>query len=280
MMLVVGDVITDVIVRPSGPLISGSDCPSEIRPSPGGAGANQACWLAHLGAAVAFAGRVGAADLAAQTAAFHAAGVRAHLGADAHRPTGMIVAIIAPDGERSFYTDRGANQHLSAADLPSTLLDDARWLHVSGYALFEPGPRAAAMALMAAARSRGLGVSVDGGSSAFLRHAGADAFGAWTGAAAICFSNADEAAVLGEAAYPVRVITAGPDGASALAGGEWVRVPARPVAAHDTTGAGDAFLAGFLVAHLAGADLAAALTRGTQAGTVAVGLAGGRPRAD
>jgi sugar/nucleoside kinase (ribokinase family) len=64
--VVCGDVINDLLVKPLdglGPW-PGSDTPATILARPGGSAANQAAWLAHLGADVVFAGRVGARDAA------------------------------------------------------------------------------------------------------------------------------------------------------------------------------------------------------------------------
>ncbi|MES2364957.1 MAG: carbohydrate kinase family protein [Pseudomonadota bacterium] len=58
------------------------------------------------------------------------------------------------------------------------------------------------------------------------------------------------------------VVTAGAEGAFGLLGGKWVSCPAEPVTAIDFTGAGDAFCAGFLAAHLYGMDGADALRHG------------------
>lgn len=69
------------------------------------------------------------------------------------------------------------------------------------------------------------------------------------------------------------VCTFGADGAVALErGGDLVRAPAEPVAeVVDTNGAGDAFFAGFLAAHLRGAVLGECLRQGARAGAAAVG---------
>ena len=154
--VVVGDVMTDVIVKPEGPLARGTDRRARIATLPGGSGANQAAWLGHFGVPVRFAARVGAGDVAASAASLRAFGVEPRLAADNHLPTGTLVTLLDPDGERSFLTDRGANDALGPGDLPESLLDGAALLHVSGYALFGEGPRAAVLALMAAARRRGL----------------------------------------------------------------------------------------------------------------------------
>ncbi len=282
MILVVGDVMTDILVRPSGPLRLGTDCPAEISPAAGGSGANVACWLGRLGVPVRFAGRVSAGDHAAQTAAFARHGVEAWLGRDEGRATGMIVALIGADGERSFYTDRGANLALCRADLPDALLDGVRLLHVSGYALFAPGPREAVRALIDAARRRGIALSIDAGSSAFLQDVSPEAFRFWTRGADICLANAEEAPVLAatDADYGCRVVTRGAAGASAWQGPEHASAPAAKAAVRDTAGAGDAFTAGFLAAWVAGSGLPACLKAATCCGGIAVGLAGARPDAD
>ena len=120
-VLVIGDVMTDIVAKPDGPIAVGADRRALIRTLPGGAGANQACWLAAEKVEVRFAARVGREDHARQTADFAAYGVDARLGADAVQPTGALVTLVSPDGERSFLTDRAANLHLQAADLPHAL---------------------------------------------------------------------------------------------------------------------------------------------------------------
>jgi len=289
-ILVVGDVMTDIIVRPDGPLVRGSDRAATIRPAPGGSGANQAAWLGHLGARVAFAGRVGAADAAAQAADLRRHGVLPLLAPDADLPTGLLVTLLDRDGERSFFTDRGANLRLASADLPDSLLDGVRLLHLSGYSLFTETPRAAVLALAAAARRRGIAVTLDAASAGFLAEAGAAAFRAWTAGTETLFANADEVAVLTGAAepvlqlaalaehFPVVVLKRGADGAMALQRGAAVLAEAAPpTVALDTTGAGDAFLAGFLHARLAGRSLESCLRAAVRLGAHAATLLGGRP---
>jgi sugar/nucleoside kinase (ribokinase family) len=289
-ILVIGDVMTDVIVRPHGALVRGSDRAATIRPAPGGSGANQAAWLGHLGIAVAFAGRVGVADVAAQSASLHAHGVEPHLGGDAELPTGLLVTLLDPDGERSFFSDRGANARLGPADLPLRLLDGVRLLHVSGYSLFSEAPRAAVLGFCAAARQRGVAVTLDAASAGFLAEVGAATFLGWTSGVETLFANADEAAALtGETDpraqiaalarhYPVVVLKRGAAGAMALACDRHVQTaPAPEVAVVDTTGAGDAFLAGFLAARLSGQSLGDCLAAGTALGARAATLLGGRP---
>jgi sugar/nucleoside kinase (ribokinase family) len=189
-IVVVGDVIDDVIVRPRGPVAPDSDTPAEIVRRPGGSGANVAAWLAHLGAPVRFAARVGAGD-------HDLPGVENRLAIDTERPTGTIVVLV-DGGNRAMFTDRGANEALRGDDLPPELLDGAVLLHVSGYTLFAPGPRAAALTLIDAAVQRDIPVSVDCASASFLRDA--PDFAEWIRPATICFANEEEAEVLTPAA--------------------------------------------------------------------------------
>lgn len=291
-VLVVGDVMTDVIVVPEGPIVKGSDRRATVRSRPGGSGANQAVWLGAMGAAVVFAARVGATDKAMYENYFRGLGVVPVLSGDRDQPSGVLVTIVDPDGERSFLTDRGANLNLCPDDLPDSLLDDIGMVMVSGYSFFAPGPRQAVQALFATARARGIAVAVDPASVGFLVEVGAANFLDWTGEADFIFANESEAEALTGlsdhaaqmralgAHYRTVLIKRGRLGA-ALGGRDGVRValPAPQVSVVDTTGAGDAFAAGFIAAHLDGADEATALARGIAAGAKAVQSIGGQPAA-
>ena len=289
-VLVVGDVMTDVIVVPEGPIVKGSDRRATVRSRPGGSGANQAVWLGAMGADVVFAARVGADDKAMYENYFRGLGVVPVLAGDREQPSGVLVTIVDPDGERSFLTDRGANLNLSPDDLNASLLDDIGMVMVSGYSFFAPGPRAAVQGLFAAAQARGIAVAVDPASVGFLVEVGAAQFLDWTHGADWIFANEGEAeALTGIVGYEAQMralgerfgtvlIKRGRLGA-ALGGRDGVRVllPAPMVTVVDSTGAGDAFAAGFIAAHLAGENEATALAKGIAAGAKAVQSIGGQP---
>jgi sugar/nucleoside kinase (ribokinase family) len=311
-VLVCGDVINDILVQTRGPLVHGNDNPAAIRRRPGGSAANQAAWMASLGLEVVFAGRVGAQDADFHRRELARFGVDPRLTADEAAATGSIVVLVGPDGERTMLTDRGANLRLRPADVPATLLDGMALLHLTGYSFFDAAPREVAAGLIAEAASRGVPFTVDPGSAAFLESLDPGAFLAWTRGAAVCFPNQDEAAVLtrapgaprapgprararGPAAvarradamtmatilarhYGAVAIKLGADGAVlATAGGSAEPVQARPARVRDTTGAGDAFCAGFLAAWLTGSDLASAGACAAEAAALAVSVLGGRP---
>jgi sugar/nucleoside kinase (ribokinase family) len=288
-ILVIGDVMTDVIVRPEGPLAHGSDRRASITFQPGGSAANQAAWLAWRGAGVDFVARVGAADVESEMARFRAMGVTPHLVGDPVHETGRLVALIDKNGERSFLTDRGANDALEAGDIADALIEGPAHIHLSGYSFFAASPRAAVLDAMR--RAGGKPVSVDPASTEFLREVGADKFLAWTRGVSILFPNEEEAAILSgsdepetqcarlAAHYPLVVVKRGAAGAEAAEGARRWRVAAPKVEAIDTTGAGDAFVAAFLEARLSGADIEPALERAAAAGAAASTIVGGRPRA-
>jgi sugar/nucleoside kinase (ribokinase family) len=287
-ILVIGDVMTDVIVRPEGPIARGSDRRASITVQPGGSAANQAAWLASFGVSVDFVARVGAADLESETERLKAIGVTPHLVSDPIHETGRLIALIDAGGERSFLTDRGANEGLEARDIPDALIASASHINLSGYSFFAPSPRAAVLDVMRRAGEKS--VSIDPASAEFLREVGADNFLAWTQGATILFPNEEEAAILAgsddletqcarlASRYPLVVIKRGAAGAEAANGERRWRVDAPRIEAVDTTGAGDAFVAGFLAARITGADIQLALERAAAAGAAASTIVGGRPQ--
>lgn len=290
-VLVVGDVMTDIIVRPEGPIVTGSDRRAEIRTRPGGSGANQAVWLGAAGADVLFAASVGAGDRQMYENYFRGLGVVPALAGDKDLPSGVLVTLLDPRGERSFLTDRGANLNLSLDDLPESLLEGVGLVLISGYSFFASGPRAAVQGLLRAARVRGVSIAVDPASIGFLDEVGPSVFRDWVGKADWIFANESEAELLtGEADFDAQmralgdqfthvVIKRGRFGA-ALGGRDGVSYsqPAPVVPVVDTTGAGDAFAAAFVAALLRGEPLQACLTAGIEGGAKAVQFMGGQPQ--
>jgi sugar/nucleoside kinase (ribokinase family) len=289
--VVCGDVINDVLVKPFDGVTPDSDTRAAISAQPGGSAANQAAWMAHLGADVVFAGRAGARDAAYHRRELARAGVRARLAADRAAETGSIVIMVAPDGGRTMFTDRGANLRLRRPDVPAWLLDGAAALHLTGYTFCEPPLLEVALWLLGQARDRGLAVTIDPGSAAFLARMGPAAFLRWTQGAALCFPNRDEAAVLtGETDppamaarltrhYGAAVVKLGAAGCVlAVPGQVPVTIPAHPAEVTDTTGAGDAFCGAFLSRWLADpGDLMSAARYAVQVAATVVTRFGARP---
>lgn len=275
-VVVVGDLAVDVLVEPRAPAVPGADVPARIRMRAGGAGANTAAWLAHLGADVTLVARVG--DDPAGRAAdddLRTAGIRPALAVDPDHPTCTVVVLLA-DSDRTMLSDRGAAAQLAPTDLPA--LDGADHLHLSGYVLLDPVSRAAGQAALTAARAAGLSTSVDPQVAPALDPALADD----VRGVDLLLPNAAELAALGGAGALQDVVgavaaTDGPRGARWTdRHGTWSVEPP-PTEVVDPTGAGDAFDAGVLVAWLTGSDPAAALEAGCAAGAAAVSRLGARP---
>jgi ribokinase len=289
-VVVVGDVCTDVVVLLDGEPAPGSDRPAAIAQRGGGAGANVAAHLAALGTPVVLAGCIGD-DLpgTALTQELADAGVILALRTAPGVPTGTIVSLVEPDGERSMLADRGANLVLSPDDVPTP--PAGGHLHLSGYTLLDPRPRRAGLAALAAATAAGCTVSLDPASTGPLRAYGVDRWLADTAAATLVLPNADEARLLTGCAdpadaaralagrHPVAVVSLGADGALWAAGDLLLHRPAHPAAVVDTTGAGDAFAAGLLAVWVAAGgrpDPAAALAGGLRSAAGVVERPGAR----
>ncbi|MFH8249783.1 carbohydrate kinase family protein [Microbacterium sp. B2969] len=270
MLTVIGDLIADVIVLGAADLVRGTDNPAAITHTRGGSAANVAAAAApHT--RVRFIGRVGTdAEGQALVAELEAAGVEVRVQRGGR--TGSIVILVDEAGERTMLTDRGAAAELDAIE--PAWLDGTRWLHVPLYGFATAVSRAAV--LKAVGPSPAFPVSLDLSSVSAMRELGVEGLRAVVDALspAVVFANADEAELLDsfELDLPgeLRLVV--------KRGGEPVILRARGVEDEveveqvdgvvDSTGAGDAFAAGFLAAALTGetparcARAGAALARG------------------
>lgn len=241
-VVVLGDLNVDVVAVQSTSLALGSDTPARVSLLPGGGGANVASWLAKAGVEVTLVGRVGT-DALAPVALSGLDGVDLQVVRDPVHATGTCVVLVAPGGERTMLPDPGANDALAVEDLPPM---EGDVLHVSGYALLRPGSRSAALTAIERAREAGMKISVDPASSAPLSND--PVFLQRIAPIDLLLPNADEAVVLGpQIDVPEVVVKFGANGARWTNGVETVVGRAVPVdEVVDTTGAGDAFAAGFL----------------------------------
>lgn len=272
MILVVGDLVDDIGVRPLGTVNPASDTVSEIRMTAGGSAANVAAWLGHLGADVRFVGRCGADGVERHTAALEAYGVDARISGDPDLPTATIVLTLDDEADRTMYVDRAANTTLTAADVPDDVWDGVTWLHLTGYSFFDDGVRPVVQMLIQEAKRRDAGVSIDPSSLGFLEAAGRETVLDWLADADLVFPNEDEQGFLSLDGDRV-VLTRGAAGATFRGHA----VAASPTEVVDTTGAGDAFCAGFLADWTEESDAEAALLSGARAAAKCVTIRGARP---
>ncbi len=255
-VVTLGDAAIDVIVEPARLEVPDDDVPAAIRLEAGGQASNVAAWCSHLGGSAGVisvlgddpAGRLIREMLASRNVAV--------MGPPGTGRSAVIVSLVGPGGRRTMLSDRGASATLTAEDLNPEWFAGARWLHLSGYSLFGPRGPEPAIAAAGLAAAAGARVSVDLSSATLLaglprarvRGLVADV------RAEVVLGNELEVAAAGHLRVSELVVKRGAAGCRVIAGGASVDLPGVPPAAvRDSTGAGDAFAAGWL---LGGAPLA------------------------
>ena len=247
-----GDLVLDVIVRLEQPLAANADASSRIDLQTGGQGANVAAWVAALGGSSRFVGKR-ADDDAGRLAAQRLRQLGVQLEGPVERSgNGVIVSLVQPTGERTMCADRGVATDLQPEEVDPRWFADCTQLHVSGYALLREPVRFAAASAIAHARRAGARISIDLSSWSVIRDYGAARFRSELERLApdVVFANEDEDEILGgRIPGVVWILKRGAAGASF----DGVERAARPAEVVDSTGAGDAFAAGWIVG---GPDLA------------------------
>jgi sugar/nucleoside kinase (ribokinase family) len=262
----IGDLVEDVVVWSTGAPRSGTDNPARIRRARGGAASNVAGFASSLGTSARFIGRVGDDPLgAALVRDLARAGVDARVQRQGR--TGTIVILVDASGERTMYPDRAAAAQLT--DVPDPWLSGADAIHLSAYSLAGPSLSVLRQA-SDIARAEGAILTIDASSVALIDSVGPAPFRDLirTLQPTYVFANGTEADLgslrdLATSGTTV-VVKNGVEPTEVHLGGNrsaTVRVP--PVdEVRDTTGAGDAFAAGFLSAVLAEADAVEAVEAG------------------
>lgn len=257
----IGDLLLDVLVLPDQPLAPDSDTPATISFAAGGQAANVAAWAGALGASsrlICKRGTDTSSELAA--AELRRYGVEI-LGPVAAGRAGVVVSIRDPPGGRTMASDRGVSSLLDTTEVDPLWAASCEVLHVSGYCLMaEPMAEAAIHAASHARR-----VTVDLASANDIELLGAQTFTARLEALGPDLAFATEAERAAVPAFDTDwVIKLGARGAIFPEG----FYPAPVVVTVDSTGAGDALAAGYLVG---GPELAIA------AATHSVGVVGAMP---
>ena len=275
---VLGDAVVDLLPDGEGKLLQ----------CPGGAPANVAVGIARLGGKSAFIGRVGDDPFGrfmAKTLADERVNVT-HMRLDPAHRTSTVVVDLDDHGERSFtfMVRPSADLFLEPADLPT--FSAGEWLHVCSIALSAEPSRSATFQAMDAIRKAGGYVSFDPNirpdlwpDENALRRCLEQAL---QSADVVKLSVEELAFLTGDADVqeglntlmqrcPARLVlvTQGKEGVIAWHQGAVKHYPATPVQCVDTTGAGDAFVAGLLYGLAAGQELVPAIALAQRCGALA-----------
>ena len=212
--------------------------------------------------------------------------------ADETLPTARCLIIVTPDGQRTMNTFLGASSTLSPAFLDHEVIASAAITYLEGFLFYVPDSRDSCLVAARVAHEAGRRVAIS--LSDFLCvERNLEAFRAMVrDHVDILFANERElAALTGLDAFEagaeavrgqveIAVLTRGEHGSVILRGAERVEVPAEPAEVLDTTGAGDAYAAGFMAGLVAGEPLAVCGHWGSRAAAETISRIGARPPGD
>jgi len=283
------DVVAQIPTSPHE-LHLGNDTRTLISTHGGGAAGNTASWLAVLGNDVTMVGRIGN-DTAgsAITAEFDALGISYGNIVKEGLHTGVVVCLVDPSGERTMLADNGANAGLKVIDLPA--LDDVDAIYLSGYAPLAPLSREGVLEMVRTINSREIPIVFDPATVGGMQGVPVEEILSWCALMDTVIMNEEEAIYLSglsdcESALnffveltPRAIIKRGSAGAIGLErGGQIISVAAKTSAVVDTTGAGDAFAAGFIDAFTGRRDFSYAIERASAVAGHCVAIVGARGR--
>ncbi len=255
----------------------------DVAVTPGGSAANATLGATRLGLRTTYLGKIGR-DITAENylTNFIAAGGDGSRFKRAALPNGRCLSMVTPDGQRTMRTHLGAAMTLSPDEITAEDFQGARHAHIEGYLLFNP---ALADKVARTARAAGCTLSLELASFEVVNVARDWILAQLKEGVHVVFANEDEIRALFEdntssydtlakklASYgTIAAVKMGKDGAWIASGGALHRIAPVPVAqVVDTTGAGDAWAAGFLYGYLRGRSLPAAGAIGSLLGAETV----------
>jgi len=288
-VLCLGDIMLDVTGVIGAAIKEGVETRASISTHGGGAAANVASWLAVNGTPSYLIARVGD-DAAGQVvlSELDSYGVQHGNHVIPGEKTGVVIVLVDALGERTMFPDSGANSGLSKEDLPP--LDGFTAVYISGYPLVNPKSRDGVLEIMKLVRARGLPIVFDPSTVGVLMEVGLKQVREWMTLVDVIILNEEEAQFISGLSNPIDavadllslaptvVIKRGSSGALGQSRGSLlVQVQAEFSRVVDTTGAGDAFAAGFIQVWGGGGDLSDALANGARLGAKCVAAIGSRP---
>ena len=279
----------DVTVLLNRPIVEGLETRAKISTQGGGAAANVASWLAFNKTPSYLVVRIGD-DSAGQTliTELDSYGVEHSSRVIPNTNTGVVVVIVGSEGERTMFPDSGANSGLGLTDLPD--LSQFSAVYISAYSLINTQSRAGVLDIINAIKAAGLRIILDPATVGVLMEVGVKAATEWLDLIDTIILNEEESHFLTGKDNPVDaaakllervntvVIKRGSNGAlGQVRGGQLIQVEAKRTTVVNTTGAGDAFAAGFISIWAENGPLIEALESGADLASHCVALVGARP---
>ncbi len=223
-----------------------------------GSGANTMIGISQLGGRTAFSGKIGRDEHGRlYREKLEDLGVSARL-AEGDGSTGSSLVLVSDDGCRTMNTYLGMCQELQAPDIEPEVIEAAKYLYLTGYLWDTESQKKAVRAALDEAKRVGTRVALSLSDPFCVTRHKEDFKSLLQGYASMVFSNQEEAFTLLETDVTQEavdtmskwtetvVLTLGENGAIISHLGQTYYIDPYPIRVEDTTGAGDAFAAGFL----------------------------------
>ena len=224
----------------------------------GGSGANTMIGISQLGGRTAFSGKIGRDEHGKlYREKLEDLGVSARL-AEGDGSTGSSLVLVSDDGCRTMNTYLGMCQELQAPDIEPEVIEAAKYLYLTGYLWDTESQKKAVRTALDEAKRVGTRVALSLSDPFCVTRHKEDFKSLLQGYASMVFSNQEEAFTLLETDVTQEavdtmskwtetvVLTLGENGAIISHLGQTYYIDPYPIRVEDTTGAGDAFAAGFL----------------------------------
>lgn len=229
-----------------------------VESASGGSGANSMIGIAQLGGRTAFSGKIGRDEHGKiYREKLEDLGVSARLG-EGDGSTGSSLILVSDDGCRTMNTYLGMGQELQVPDIDPEVIKVSKYLYLTGYLWDTESQKKAVRAALDEAKRVETKVALSLSDPFCVKRHKEDFKILLQGYASMVFSNQEEAFTLLETDVTQEavdimskwtetvVLTLGANGAIISHLGQTYYIDPFPIRVEDTTGAGDAFAAGFL----------------------------------
>ena len=224
----------------------------------GGSGANSMIGISQLGGRSAFSGKIGRDEHGKlYREKLEALGVCDCL-AEGEGATGSSLILVSEDGARTMNTFLGMSQELMNPDIDPDVIQSSKYLYLTGYLWDTESQKKAVLNALDEAKKREVKVALSLSDPFCVTRHKEDFINLLKGYASMVFCNQEEAFTLLDTEITQQAaetlsdwtetvaLTIGAYGALISHQGETCYIDPLPVRVEDTTGAGDAFAAGFL----------------------------------